>query len=176
MDDVQFDRVARTLSGATPRRTTLALLLGGALGLAGLAGSDAKKGKGKGKKRKKPTTTPPPAGPTCNDGVRNGSETDIDCGGPTCQGCGNGRTCNKNTDCSTSRCGDGQGAGTVCRSCSSDGVCGSDANGGCNCNESTGVCISDVEPQLVARCNLCPRGTACIDFFEGPGCMPLCGA
>lgn len=54
MDSVQFDQVARTLSGVTPRRTTIALLLGGALGLAGLAESEARKGKGKKKKKKKP--------------------------------------------------------------------------------------------------------------------------
>jgi hypothetical protein len=52
MDSSQFDRVTRSLSAATPRRTTLGLLVGGALGLAGLAGSEAKKGKGKKKKKK----------------------------------------------------------------------------------------------------------------------------
>jgi len=52
MDADQFDQVARFLNGTTPRRTTLGLLVGGALGLAGLADSEAKKGKGKKKKKK----------------------------------------------------------------------------------------------------------------------------
>lgn len=175
MEAHRFDSLRRALLTSPNRRKVLLGLTSG-LVPASLSLHEETAAKKKHKKRKKPATTPPPAGPTCNDGVRNGSETDIDCGGPTCQGCGNGRACSQNTDCSTSRCGDGQGTGDVCRSCSSDGVCGSDANGGCNCNESTGVCISDVEPQLVATCKLCPKRTVCIDFFEGPGCMPLCGA
>ena len=30
---------------------------------------------------------PPPRPPTCQDGVRNGAETGVDCGGPVCQSC-----------------------------------------------------------------------------------------
>ncbi|MCA9879664.1 MAG: hypothetical protein KC442_17850 [Thermomicrobiales bacterium] len=50
MDDVRFDHIARSLHNLAPRRGALGLLLGGALGLAGLAESEAKK---KGKKKKK---------------------------------------------------------------------------------------------------------------------------
>ncbi len=32
-------------------------------------------------------------GPTCTDGIQNGNETGIDCGGPDCDPCGGGPTC-----------------------------------------------------------------------------------
>ena len=36
--------------------------------------------------------------PSCDDETKNGSETDLDCGGE-CLGCSEGRLCNTNTDC-----------------------------------------------------------------------------
>lgn len=54
MDARGFDVVTRALQAGTPRRTTLGLLLSAALGITGLADSNAKKGKGrKGKKKNK---------------------------------------------------------------------------------------------------------------------------
>jgi alpha-tubulin suppressor-like RCC1 family protein len=38
------------------------------------------------------------AAPTCADGVKNGTETDTDCGGP-CPGCTDGKKCNTVADC-----------------------------------------------------------------------------
>jgi hypothetical protein len=46
------------------------------------------------------------AAPTCNDGIKNGNEGGIDCGGwclPT-QPCGDGSTCNNGSDCASSVC------------------------------------------------------------------------
>ena len=39
--------------------------------------------------------------PTCNDGVKNGNETDVDCGGSCLpdKPCANGLTCNNGPDC-----------------------------------------------------------------------------
>jgi hypothetical protein len=37
--------------------------------------------------------------PTCTDGVQNGNETDVDCGGGTCPPCATGKKCVVNTDC-----------------------------------------------------------------------------
>src|SRR5687767_984207 len=62
MDGEGFDRFARALDEARSRRGAFASLLGGTLGLLGLAETGAKKHKKKKKKRKK--TTPPPT-PTC---------------------------------------------------------------------------------------------------------------
>ena len=42
--------------------------------------------------------------PTCSDGVRNGDETDVDCGGKTCPKCSNGKECDVAADCSSLQC------------------------------------------------------------------------
>lgn len=42
---------------------------------------------------------------TCTDGLLNGDETDIDCGGPVCARCNIGRRCSAGTDCVGSACG-----------------------------------------------------------------------
>ena len=46
-------------------------------------------------------------GPTCDDGVQNGDETDVDCGGSVCGGCTDGQSCIVNSDCLSNHCGDG---------------------------------------------------------------------
>ena len=43
---------------------------------------------------------------TCDDNVRNGSETDVDCGG-SCAVCADGATCLADSDCSSQVCGEG---------------------------------------------------------------------
>jgi hypothetical protein len=41
--------------------------------------------------------------PTCDDGLRSGDETDVDCGG-SCPGCGAGQTCGGDDDCEGDEC------------------------------------------------------------------------
>lgn len=45
------------------------------------------------------------APPSCEDGVRNGVETDVDCGGPDCGPCPKGERCLADGDCETGVCG-----------------------------------------------------------------------
>src|SRR5215212_10740275 len=61
-----------------------------------------------------PTATPAtPATPaTCSDDIQNGSETDVDCGGPECLRCPVGLGCLGGADCETSFC-----VNTVCGVC-----------------------------------------------------------
>lgn len=47
-------------------------------------------------------STPPT--PTCSDGVKNGSETAVDCGGSCSTKCGNGQTCSGGGDCASGTC------------------------------------------------------------------------
>ena len=47
---------------------------------------------------------PPPPQP-CEDGVKNGSETDVDCGGSCNSTCAEGQGCIDNADCTSSNCG-----------------------------------------------------------------------
>jgi hypothetical protein len=42
--------------------------------------------------------------PTCTDGVKNGQETDVDCGGGTCPPCVAGRRCLVDGDCQSMMC------------------------------------------------------------------------
>jgi hypothetical protein len=59
---------------------------------------------------------PPP--PSCTDGKQNGSETDVDCGGPVCPPCAPGKTCVKASDCTSDVC-----TGNTCQApTATDGV------------------------------------------------------
>jgi collagen triple helix repeat protein len=51
----------------------------------------------------------PLAAPTCSDGIRDGKETDTDCGGPTCAACAVSRQCLVGSDCTSGYC-----AGNIC--------------------------------------------------------------
>lgn len=59
-----------------------------------------------------PTTDP---GPTCDDGQKNGDESDIDCGGG-CTGCDGDAACSGPADCKSGRC-DGSVCFPLVRSC-----------------------------------------------------------
>jgi len=54
----------------------------------------------------------------CDDGVKNGDETDVDCGGTSCSQCEQGKTCLTSTDCTSTFCADG-----VCCNEACDGEC-----------------------------------------------------
>ena len=41
---------------------------------------------------------------TCMDGIKNAKETDIDCGGPTCPRCPEGKQCMVSGDCQLVHC------------------------------------------------------------------------
>ncbi|TXD38701.1 hypothetical protein FRC96_07110 [Lujinxingia vulgaris] len=80
--------------------------------------------------------------PTCDDGVQNGDESDVDCGGESCEACEVGQQCGVNEDCGEALAGpwgDCQfDEGDVCTqtgvqtrlvevfSCGEDGVCASE--------------------------------------------------
>lgn len=80
--------------------------------------------------------------PTCEtveplcilDGVRNGVETDIDCGG-TCPPCSDGLRCERATDCASLLCTDGLCASPTC----DDGVQNGDEVG-VDCGPTCGIC------------------------------------
>ncbi len=42
--------------------------------------------------------------PTCSDGILNGTETDLDCGGASCSGCDDGDSCSLASDCTSGVC------------------------------------------------------------------------
>lgn len=105
------------------------------------------------------------AAPTCADGVANGDESDVDCGG-ACPACGDGATCGSGADCLSSDCAAG-----VCESTPScdDGV----LNGGELGVDCGGPCGFD-------RCTVpCPDGMLELDlsaFADGDGRWVHAGA
>jgi hypothetical protein len=56
--------------------------------------------------------------PECDDGIKNGSETDVDCGAPSCPPCDNDRKCHAHDDCDSGVCAHGTCQPPSC----SDGV------------------------------------------------------
>ena len=55
------------------------------------------------------SSSPPVDTVSCTDGLKNGNETDVDCGGATCAACVNGKACTGASDCSSGNC-----SGNVC--------------------------------------------------------------
>jgi hypothetical protein len=115
---------------------------------------------------------------TCRDGIRNGAETDVDCGGGACSRCLNGKTCNIANDCASGTCTDGQ-----CVTCTLKDLCGSDAHGNCQCNQDfdtqQAVCHSSEALGLtVDSCDKCPAGTETCVTINGLlfNCYKHCGS
>ena len=61
-------------------------------------------------KQLEPPTKSPTHGWTCQDELKNGFETDVDCGGWQCHACRRGQNCTQDTDCRKKNCV-GRGAG-----------------------------------------------------------------
>jgi cysteine-rich repeat protein len=113
---------------------------------------------------------------TCNDNIKNGNETDVDCGGPDCQDCAQGKKCSVGSDCATSFCADGVCSNTACvgfcqaataakKGQGADGTCGpiiagSDPDDECAAQASqtcgtTGACNGSGACQLYSASTVC---------------------
>lgn len=66
----------------------------------GLGGDDATDGP-------EPTTTEEDPAPSCENGIQDGDETDVDCGGSCGDTCGTGQGCEGDDDCLSTECGAG---------------------------------------------------------------------
>ena len=202
MDSYRFDSLTRSLTTASSRRDALASLLGGTLGLLGLADAaakDCKKIKDK-KKRKtclakaKDTTSqppPPPIAPPCPEGKRlcngacipsNQCCTDGDCPASTPTCCGGGCVSVLTDLGHCGRCGAGCGFNEQC----STGVCrcGNNPDGcptGKTCCGASCTCGSNfMIPATCAQVTECPAGSTpctastgnCSHGLPGRACCP----
>ena len=107
-----------------------------------------------------PTVTTTPGVPTCTDGIQNGGETGVDCGGAPsmCPLCGSGQGCFGNQNCQSNFCAAGQ-----CQpSCMAPFL-------NCNGNPIDG-CETNVNTDL-NNCGMC--GFMCPDR---PNSSPTCSA
>ncbi len=134
-----------------------------------------------------PAPAPDIATPTCNDGAKNGKETDMDCGGGTCAKCAAGKRCNVTSDCISAACKSG-----VCQAAScADGVingketdkdCGGGACPACTYGSkcaSAKDCKSGICSQGVcqaASCNDGVKNGSETDKDCGGGTCPKCGS
>ena len=111
---------------------------------------------------------------SCSDGVRNGSESDIDCGGGSCAACATGKTCGGASDCVSGICTSGtcqpqptctdgikngsetdiDCGGSTCPKCTSGKSCS--AGSDCSSGACGGTC--------------CATGFADCDHNTGNGC------
>jgi hypothetical protein len=100
--------------------------------------------------------------PTCTDGLTNGDESDVDCGGTQCAPCPGSRTCGAGSDCLSQVCVSG-----ICANCTT-------ANAACG-----GVCPACVDFETCDAPSDCASGhcqaptpTACAAAFGSPICIP----
>jgi hypothetical protein len=105
----------------------------------------------------------------CNDGVMNGNETGVDCGG-ACKAC-DGETCSGAGDCKSTHCADG-----VCCDAACTGTCKA-----CNLAGSPGVCsnvpLNTDDPDGMMACTgmqACDGKGSC-KGEEGAPCMTDAG-
>ncbi|MDC0719852.1 hypothetical protein [Nannocystis bainbridge] len=84
--------------------------------------------------------------PTCDDGAKNGMETDLDCGGPVCSPCAPDSDCEDDGDCASGVC-----TGQVCQAAACD-------DGVANGSESDVDCGGDCPP--------CGAGDGCDDDLD----------
>lgn len=110
----------------------------------------------------------------CDDLLKNGDETDVDCGGRSCGPCLDGKTCAMGTDCQSAIC-----TNIVCQppSCTDLALNGDETD--LNCGGSCSPCAqgrncSTNDDCSTANCTagLCESGT-CVDGVLRPGCPLL---
>jgi hypothetical protein len=182
MDPTRFDSLSRVLAAVGSRRA-LALALSGALvPLIGPGEIEARKTLKQCRKiddkqkRKKCIKNAKKA--TCTDGKKNGSESDVDCGGGKCPRCQGGQTCNSRNDCHTALC-----VGNTCTSCIAGG-CGFENDGvtGCFCRDNALKPGEKMCTEMTCTffmggtCALCAPGEQCAPAGGGIECCTPCGA
>jgi hypothetical protein len=107
---------------------------------------------------------------SCTDGVRNGSEGGVDCGGG-CAGCADGANCAVNRDCASGVCAAGRCAAPTCFDNVENGTeTDVDCGGTCNRNCGNGAgCASAADCQSgVCAAQGCARGVA--QCCQAPSC------
>jgi hypothetical protein len=92
--------------------------------------------------------------------VKNGAETDVDCGGGACQGCKTGKVCGGNGDCKSGICTNGAcAAPTTCTNGAQDGTeTDTDCGGLCAKCALNKHCLEDFD----CLSNNCPGGNICL--------------
>ena len=85
---------------------------------------------------------------SCRDGVQNGTETDVDCGGENCLPCGLTEDCDEDRDCATGVCSRGECVSEAC------------LDGAMNGTETDVDCGGDCTPCMIGQD--CSVGSDCV--------------
>lgn len=98
---------------------------------------------------------------SCADGVINGDETDIDCGGDECNRCDYGELCGNDDDCRTLHCaaGVGEDGAALCGFCSENSQCKASHF----CDKSTGYCVDKLANGKVCTLDRQCASGQCVD-------------
>ncbi len=157
----------------------------GKCGLESLCGGD-----GDCQSSKCDSTTKKCLSPSCTDSVKNGDESDVDCGG-SCHGCGDGKGCSAGSDCSSSVCASDKKCAvpsctdTVKNGLEADVDCGGSCPTKCGIDKSCGSnadCASNTCDVITKKCILPP--VTCTDGVKngqetdvdcGGSSCPKCG-
>jgi hypothetical protein len=109
--------------------------------------------------------------PTCIDGIKNGTETDVDCGG-SCQPCANGKHCAVNGDCQSGFCTGGMCVADPCQGvhCDDGNTCTNDICQNGNCTHPPRAAGSPCET------GVCNGAGTCVSCLSSGDCPPLPGA
>jgi hypothetical protein len=123
---------------------------------------------------------------TCTDGQKSDAETDIDCGGAQCAACADGKSCARNTDCTSQVCADGR-CGAPCTSpwkvCGP--MCVDTSIDPLHCGDCGVVCVPGQACVAGACRDVCLGGSrfcgaSCVDSNSNPfhcgGCNQPCAA
>jgi len=109
--------------------------------------------------------------PSCADTVKNGAETDVDCGGPDCTKCSDSKSCSFASDCQSGVC-----TGGICRTPTcTDGVkngseTAADCGGICSTKCSTGLACSTSSDCVSGNCT---AGICTVNLCSGVTCTAL---
>jgi MYXO-CTERM domain-containing protein len=88
--------------------------------------------------------------PSCDDGVKNGEESDVDCGGESCEPCNVKLECAADEDCESNVCTRGMCMAATC----SDGVENGDEDG-VDCGGECGACLDPSKGTFVGGSRGC---------------------
>lgn len=103
------------------------------------------------------------AGVSCGNGVRDGDETDVDCGGPTCDACGTGQGCVEASDCASMTCDAGACVEPTCTDAVMNGLETDVDCGG-------GACPACSDGQGCAEASDCTSGVCSDGACQAPAC------
>ena len=100
--------------------------------------------------------------PSCTDTVKNGAETDVDCGGGTCAGCTQGEDCNIGSDC----------AGGVCNAnvCQPESCTDTVKNGDETDVDCGGSCTDCADGKSCSAAGDCTSGVCTGNVCQVPSC------